>query len=415
MTERGRVLENHSLVVRDGRILALLPSEHAADRYAATVAIERPAHLLMPGMINAHTCAASSLFRGTDTALSLLEAHFVGPEFVRDGVLAAVAEMLSSGITCFGDRYYYPDETARAAGEQGMRAVIGLPVAERVSPWANSASEYLTAGLRVRDEFAGHPLISTMFAPHAADEVSDATFARIVTLADELDAAIVIDLNESAAAIDRSVAMHGSRPLARLWQLGMLTPALQAVHMRHATAADLDLAQRTGISISLHPSSSLACEQHLPPVAAFVAAGVRLGLGTGGGYQDLWGEMRFFAHLMSGARRPGEADFTAWDALAVATRGSASVLGLDADVGTLETGKWADLCCVEFSGPAAQPWNDPVRQLVFCGGRDIVSDVWVAGRQLKAAGELTRLDWGRVAARAAAWTARMNPRGEPRG
>jgi 5-methylthioadenosine/S-adenosylhomocysteine deaminase len=414
MTARGRVLENHSLVVRDGRILDLLPSTEAADRYAATVALARPAHLLMPGMINAHTRAALSLLRGRDAPLAFLETHFVGPEFVRDGVLAAIAGMLISGITCFADRYYYPEETARAAGEQGMRAVIGLPVAETVSPWAKSASEYLTAGLRVRDEFAGHPLISTVFAPHAADRVSDATFARIVTLADELDAGIVIDLHESADAIARSVAVHGLRPIERLWQLGMLTPALSAVHMRHAAAADVALAQRTGISISLGPSSSLACEQQLPPVGAFVAAGIRLGVGTGGGYQDLWGELKLFALVTSSMRRSGEPDYTAWDALALVTRGSASVLGLDVDVGTLESGKWADLCCVDLGGPATQPLNDPVQQLVFCGGRDIVSDVWVAGRQLLSEGELSRLDWSRVAAHAAAWTARMNSRGETR-
>ncbi len=124
--------------------------------------------------------------------------------------------MLRSGITCFGDRYYYPDQTARAAGEQGMRVVIGLPVAETGSPWAKSAPEYLTEGLRVRDEYAGHPLISTVFAPHAPDKVSNATFARIATLADELDAGIVIDLHESADAIARSVAVHGVRPIERL-------------------------------------------------------------------------------------------------------------------------------------------------------------------------------------------------------
>jgi len=168
MTTRGRVLENHTLVVRDGRILDLLPSADAADRYAATVAVERPAHLLMPGMINTHTHAAMSLFRGIESPLAALEQRFVGPEFVRDGVLGAIAEMLSSGVTCFGDRYYYPDQCARAAGEQGVRAVIGLPVADAVSPWAKSSAEYLTEGLRVRDDYAGHPLISVVFAPHVA-------------------------------------------------------------------------------------------------------------------------------------------------------------------------------------------------------------------------------------------------------
>jgi 5-methylthioadenosine/S-adenosylhomocysteine deaminase len=401
MTARGRVLENHTLVVRDGRILDLLPSADAAERYTATVALQRPAHLVMPGMINAHTRAAMSLFRGIESPIAPLEQRFVGPEFVRDGVLGAIAEMLSSGITCFGDRYYYPDQCARAAGEQGVRAVIGLPVAET-----------MTEGLRVRDDYAGHPLISIVFAPHAPDQVSNATFARVATLADELDAGIVIDLHASAGEIARSVAAHGMRPIERLWRLGLLTPALNAVHMTHATAADIDLAQRTGIAISLGSSSSLESERQLPPAGAFVASGIRLGLGAGGGArQDVWGEMQLLALMTSRLQPSGGSDYSAWDALSVATRGGAAVLGLDGEVGTLEAGKWADLCCVDLGGPATQPLSDPVAQLVFCGGRDIVSDVWVAGRQLLSAGELTRLDWPGVAARANAWARRLKSGG----
>jgi len=404
MTTRGRVLENHALVVRDGRILDLLPSTDAAERYAATVVAQRPAHLLMPGMINTHTHAAMSLFRGLESPAAPLEQRFLGPEFVRDGVLAAIAEMLSSGITCFGDRYYYPDQCARAAAEQGVRASIGLPVAETASPWAKSPSEYLTEGLRVRDDYAGHPLISSVFAPHAPARLSNATFARVATLADELDAGIAIDLHESADEIARSLAVHGMRPIERLWQLGLLTPALSAVHMTHATEADIDLARRSGLGVSLCSEASLKSEHQLPPLASFITSGIRLGVGTGGACrQDVWAEMRLLALMTSRLQAAGGFDYTAWDALAAATRGGAAVLGLDADVGTLESGKWADLCCVDLGGPATQPLIDPVTQLVFCGGPDIVSDVWVAGRQLLSAGELIRLDWPSVAARANAW------------
>jgi 5-methylthioadenosine/S-adenosylhomocysteine deaminase len=412
MNARGRVLENHTLVVRDGRILDVLPGAQAAERYAATVALQRPEHLLMPGMIDAHTHAAMTLFRGQISPAEALEALFLGPEFVRDGTLAAIAEMLGSGVTCFGDRYYYPEEAARAAGEQGMRAVIGLPVADTHSPWARNPAEYLTAGLRVRDEYAGHPLISTVFAPHAPGKVSDATFARVATLADELDAGIVIDLHESADDIALSVATHGVRPIERLWRLGLLTPALNAVHMAHATAQDIDLARRTGIAVSLSSSSSIRRERQLPPAAAWAASGIRLGLGSGGcRNQDLWSEMKLLALMLSGLPRSGEADHAGWDALAAATRGGAEVLGLEREVGTLESGKWADVCCVDLGGPATQPLVDPVAQLVCSGGRDIVSDVWVAGRQLLSGGELTRLDWPKAAAHAAAWAMRMKSGG----
>src|ERR1700730_14072866 len=300
MTTRGRVLENHALVVRDGRILDLLPSGDAAERYAATVVMQRPAHLLMPGMINTHTHAALSLFRGVEAPIAPLEQRFVGPEFVREGVLCAIAEMLSSGVTCFADRYYFPDQCARAAAEQGIRAVIGLPVAETISPWAKSSPDYLTEGLRVRDDYSGHPLISIVFAPHPPAKVSNATFARLATLADELDAGIVIDLHASAQEIARSVAAHGVRPIERLWQLGLLTPALNAVHMTHATEADIGLAQRSGLGVSLCSEASLKREHQLPPLASFIASGIRLGLGTGGACrQDVWAEMRLLALMPS--------------------------------------------------------------------------------------------------------------------
>jgi 5-methylthioadenosine/S-adenosylhomocysteine deaminase len=198
------------------------------------------------------------------------------------------------------------------------------------------------------------------------------------------------------------------RPIERLWQLGLLTPALNAVHMALATAEDAALAQRTGISITLCPQSSLKKAGALPPAAAFAASGIRAGLGSGAGmpYQslDIWGGMTMLAQMPCA----GYAPLPAWDALAMATRGGAAALGLDADVGTLEPGKWADLCCVDLGGPRIQPLGDPLMQLVFCGGRDIVSDVWVAGRQLLSAGELTRLDWRGAARRNAPVPAPLN-------
>jgi 5-methylthioadenosine/S-adenosylhomocysteine deaminase len=404
MSMPGKVLENHTLVVRDARIVDLLPTAAAAARYASAVVVQRPGHLLMPGMINAATHAAASLFRGMGPEYAALELRFAGPEFVRDGVMTAIAEMLGSGVTCFADSYYFPDECARAVVEQGMRAVVGTPVAETPSLWAKSADEYFTRALRVHDDYKGHPLISTAFAPLAPDTLSDATLARIATLADELDARIVMDLHESAGEIAASLARHGMRPLQRLWHLGLLTPALHAVHMALATAEDIELARRTGISISVCPKSSLAKGLGLPPVSAFVESGIRLGLCSADGARhrnlDVWGEMQLLA-LASGAGA------SAWDVLCMATRGGAAALGLDGETGTLESGKWADLCCVDLGGPATQPLRDPVTQLVFGGGRDIVSDVWVAGRQLVADGDLTRLDWAAVSDRTKFWAARL--------
>jgi 5-methylthioadenosine/S-adenosylhomocysteine deaminase len=395
MRRRDEVLENHTLVIRDGRILDVLPDAEAAERFAPRVLLERPEHLLMPGLVNARTRIGS------------LERAAAAPQFHPDGGLLCIAKMLKAGITCFCDIGYFPRHAAEAAEAQGMRALIGLPVAEQQSPWAKSAGEHLTRALALRDEYKGHPCISTGFAPLEPAAMSDATYARIGILADELDAGILISLYESESDIDDSLRRCGRRPLARLQSLGLLTPALTAAHMTHAAAEDIDLAQRGGIGVTLCLESDLMRGSELAPVAALAAAGsldtaCRLSLGSDGpalsNGQDVWSEMKLLT-LHSRAAGAADPTLTPWDALAAATRGGAGILGLDAEIGTLEAGKWADLCCIDLSGPAAAPLHEPVRQLVFAGGRDMVSDVWVAGRQLLSKGQFTRLDWPSLAAR----------------
>ena len=399
MTSPGEVLENHTLLVRDGRILDVLPRIEAAERYAAPVNVDRSAHLVLPGLVNAYTKIAPA------------PGCAARPERLHDAAQLCVAEMLKAGTTCFCGMGFSPEESARTAAEQGMRALVGIPIAEAASPWANSPGEYLTRALSFRDEYRGHPTIATAFAPHSPSTIADATFRRIATLADELDAGILIALHESLAAVEESVTRHGARPIERMHALGLLTPALTAAHMVEVTAADIALAQRSGVAITLCPEANFLSGNGPPPVASWAATGLRLGLGNGAtqpaGGLDLWTELRMLALLSRAPGAAGEA-LSAWDALAAATRGGAAVLGLDAEIGTLERGKWADLCCVDLRSPAMQwgwqrPAHDPVTQLAFNGGRDIVSDVWVSGRHLLNGGAFTRLDWPELAARANSW------------
>lgn len=387
------VRENHTLVVRDGRILDVLPSSLAAERYSAGVHVDRAQHLLLPGLVNAYTRIAPPPGRT------------VAPERLQDGARVCIAEMLEAGTTCFCSVGPYPEEAARAATEQGMRALIGMPIAEAAGPWAASPGEYLTRALSLRDEYRGHPTVSTAFAPLSPADISDTTFLRIATLADELDAGIVAPLNESCVAIDESLRRYGMRPIERLHALGLLSPSFTAAHMTQINAADLALAVRGGIAVILCPESDLRSGRGAPPVAAWAASGLRLAAGSGiiapAGSPDLWSAMRMLALW------PDEscnAVLGVWDALALATRGGAAALGLDAEIGTLEAGKWADVCCVDLGKPAMHwatldgpPAAAPA--LVFKGGRDSISDVWVSGRHLRNAGEFSRLDWPRVAAR----------------
>jgi 5-methylthioadenosine/S-adenosylhomocysteine deaminase len=274
----------------------------------------------------------------------------------------------------------------------------------------------LTRALRFRDEFRGHPSIASAFAPHSPCAIPDAAFHRIATLADELDAGILMPLHESQAAIAESVKHHGLRPIERLHALGLLTPALTAVHMSHVDAADLALAERSGIAITLCPAANLRAGEGVPPIAQWTAAGLRLSLGSGIAAPtispNLWAELKWLA-LLGHAPRAQTAAWTPWSALAVATRGGAATLGLDAEIGTLEHGKWADLCCIDLRGPAMQ-WaslgspHAALTQWVLNGDRDVVSDVWVAGRHLLNGGDFTRIDWPHLAARLRATTDRSS-------
>jgi 5-methylthioadenosine/S-adenosylhomocysteine deaminase len=400
MAGERELLETHTLVVQDGRILEILPADTAGRHYAPRVSLERPSHLLMPGLVNAHTSIGSVPGAGA------------APVFSPDLAALGIANMLKAGVTAFCDAGYFPGEVAGTAVAQGLRAVIGLPVAACPSAWAHSPAEYLTRALKLRDEYKGHPSISTAFAPLDSHDLENATLARVSTLAAELDAGVVVAVNRSRRDIDECVARHGMRPLARLESLGLVTPALVAVHAVSIEEAEVELIRRAGAGIALCLAADLARGEGLPPIEALAAArtaGVRLGLGSADAVPDLWNDVKLLA--LHGAIAAGHPLLRAREVLETAARGGAALLGLDTEIGSLEAGKWADLCCLDLGGPATQPALEPLSQVLLAGGRDLVSDVWVAGRQLLSEGQFTRLDWPGLAARlkAAEARARMAP------
>ncbi|MGH8458424.1 MAG: amidohydrolase family protein, partial [Nevskiales bacterium] len=228
------VHENHSLAIRAGRIVDLLPRQQAEQRYRPAETVELPRHALIPGLVNAHTHSAMSLMRGLADDLPLMqwlqdniwpaEGKHVSAEFCRDGVQLAAAEMLKGGITCFNDMYFFPDVTARVAAGIGMRACVGLILLDFPSAWAQGPDEYLDKGAAVHDAWRDHPLIRTVFGPHAPYTVSDGPLERVRVLADELDIPIHMHVHETAFEVEQALTQTGRRPLARLHALGLLTP-----------------------------------------------------------------------------------------------------------------------------------------------------------------------------------------------
>lgn len=386
------VLENHTLAIAGGRILAVLPSAQARQHYHCENEVELPSHALIPGLINAHTHAAMTLMRGIADDLPLMrwlqeaiwpaESRHVSTAFVREGTLLAAAEMLRSGITTCNDMYFYPDAAASAYDAVGMRAVIGAVVLDFPSPWASDADDYLRKGLAVRDQWRDHPLLSFSLAPHAPYTLSDASFARVRALADELDLPLHIHVHETAQEISDSIAQHGLRPLARLASLGLLGENLLGVHAVHLNDEDFELLQRHACAIAHCPTSNMKLGSGIAPLTRLLASGLRVGLGTDGAASnnrlDILQEMRHAA-LLAKVSNLDAAAVPAHTALHMATLGGAQALGLDAQIGSIEVGKQADLCAIDLGEVRAQPCFDPLSHLVYVAGRSFVTDVWVNG------------------------------------
>jgi 5-methylthioadenosine/S-adenosylhomocysteine deaminase len=412
--------EGLALAIDAGRIVDIAPVREAERRYAPRARHDRPNHALLPGLVNAHTHAAMALMRGFADDLPFgawlreriwpAEARFVGPEFVADGTRLAIAEMLAGGITCFSDMYFYPDVTGTIAAETGMRAVLGLIALDAPTAWAKDPDEYLRKGLEIHDRFKAEPLITTAFAPHAPYSVGDGTLAHIRRLADELELPVHMHVHETAAEVEDAVVATGRRPLARLAQLGLVTPGLIAVHATALTAADIELLATGNANVVHCPRSNLKLASGLCPVADLLGAGVNVALGTDGAASnnrlDLWAEMETAA-LLANQVAGHAAAVPAPLALRMATINGARALGLAGEIGSLTAGKAADVICVDLSGVEHHPLLDPVSHLVYAASRHDVTDVWVAGEHLLADGTLLRLDVAEICAAAERWARQL--------
>jgi 5-methylthioadenosine/S-adenosylhomocysteine deaminase len=413
------VLSGHSLLVKDGRIAALLPSAEA-DNWISHERVHLPDHLLIPGLVNLHTHAAMHLLRGYADDLPLMtwlqehiwpaEARHVSAAFVRDGTRLACLEMLKAGVTCFNDMYFFPEAVVEAAVEAGMRVAAGLIVVDAPTPYAGDPDDYLQKGLALRDAWIEHPLVSFCLAPHAPYTVSDPTLEKIATYAAQLDLPIHMHIHETEHEIQQSIEKYGVRPLARLKALGLLTPGLIAIHAVHLNDEEIGWLASHGCHVAHCPSSNLKLASGFAAVAAMLAAGVNVGIGTDGAASnnrlDLLGEMRLTA-LLGKAVAADPAALPAHQVLRMATLASARALGLDAQIGSLEIGKMADVVAIDLNRPSTQPCYDPVSQLVYSAGSDQVSHVWIGGKAVLAEGHCQTLDTTEIIGRAHVWRGRI--------
>ena len=416
----GVVLVDHAVAVNDGVILAVLPRAEANSAYAARETIRRPQSVLLPGLVNAHVHNPMTLLRGVADDLPLMrwltghiwpiESAVIGPEFVADGIELAIAEMLRGGSTCCNENYFFPDVAAATYRRHGFRALVGLPVIDFPTSWAASQDEYFDRACEVHDLYRRDDLVRTSFAPHAPYSVCDASFERIRLLSDQLDIPVHCHVHETAQEVADALRLHGMRQIARLDSLGLINDRLIAVHMTQLTDAEIALCAGRGVSVVHCPESNLKLASGFCEVEKLRRAGINLALGTDGCASnndlDMFGELRTAALLAKGVAQDASA-LDAASALRMATLGGARALGFGDLIGSIESGKRADLICVDMDRIETQPLYHPISQLVYATGRQQVSDVWIAGRALLRDGVLTGMDPEALRAKARQWHDRI--------
>ncbi|MDX2415876.1 MAG: TRZ/ATZ family hydrolase [Xanthomonadales bacterium] len=417
---RLQVLEQMAVVIEGEFISAVMPRSEALVIYEDATRIELPEHVLVPGFINMHTHSAMSLLRGYADDLNLqvwlnehiwpVEKAFLGPAFVHDGVRLAIAEMLRGGTTFFNDLYFFPEITASAAVEAGMRACIGLPVIDVPTVWATNENEYIDKGLEVSSSWKSEPLISTSMAPHAPYSVGDTALGRIAKISEKRDMRVHMHVLESSWEISESLSRHGKPTLQRLDDVGLMNERLLAVHMTQLNGTDLEALSETAVNVIHCPESNLKLGNGICPVARLIEHNINLALGTDGAASnnnlDLLAESRSAALLAKGyAADP--CVLNAFQTLEMLTINAARALGKEHQLGSVQTGKLADLCAIRLDSLQTTPMYDVVSHLIYAASSQQVTHVWVGGRMLLQDKQFLYMDTGDIMDRANDWAKRI--------
>jgi 5-methylthioadenosine/S-adenosylhomocysteine deaminase len=417
-----RVIENGAVAIRGDRIVGVGTKAEIDAQFQAKQRLDRPDAILAPGLIDTHTHAAMSLFRGIADDKKLqdwlqnfifpAEAKNVSPDFVRWGTRLGCLEMLLGGTTTFTDMYYFEDVVAEVAKEAGMRGVlgetiIGFPVADAKTP-----ADALKFTERYLMKYRGDPLVTAAVAPHALYTNSDDTLKAARMLANKYNAPLVIHLSETKKENDDELAKRHTTPTKTLDSLGVFNGRTVAAHCVWVNEADMAILKARNVGVAHCPSSNMKLASGVAPVVRMLALGINVGLGPDGPAGsnndfNMFEEMDMAAKLQKVTTLDPQA-LPATTALEMATIRGARVLGLDKEIGSLEIGKRADMIEVRLDRPNAVPLYDAISQMVYALKGEDVRDVMVNGKPVVRDAKILTLDEGAILAKADEYRAKVS-------
>ncbi|UCD89627.1 MAG: amidohydrolase [Desulfobacterales bacterium] len=410
MDSKNSLFENGFLCVKGDTIAHI--GDRFIEQFNPLKTIDAKGGLILPGLVNAHTHAAMSLFRGLADDLPLMEwlNGYIFPvesqmdaDFVYAGTLLAIAEMILSGTTTFCDMYLFEEEVAKAAKRTGMRCLVGEVIYDFPSPNygpVENAIEYSEGLIR---KWRDDPIVSIAVEPHSPYTCSP----KLLTMANELalkyEVPLIIHVAETKTEVNEIMGKYGKTPIEHLDSLKILGPHLIADHCVCIEPSDITTMAIHGVKVVHNPESNMKLAAGIAPVPEMLAAGLIVGLGTDGcasnNNLDLFMEMDMAAKI----HKVHSMDPTVMDAFSVlqmATIGGATVLGLEDITGSLEVGKKADIIVIDTYQPHLVPMYNPFSHLVYAANGNDVRHTIINGRLIMEDRSLLTLDLNEVIANA---------------
>ncbi len=402
---RHNIYKDHAVVVDQGIIVDILPIKDADRIYMATHTVGGDNRLVLPGFINTHTHAAMVGFRGLADDLPLMkwlkkyiwprEAKFVSPEFIRETLPVALAEMIASGITTYADMYFFQDVAAEIVHEVGIRAVLGEGLADFPTPSFKTPKDGLAFTKSFIEAHRDDPLVIPALAPHAPYTCSAELLQKSCEMAREYDVPYLIHVAETKDEVKEVVKKTGLTPIRYLDDIGVLWEKTVAAHMVWLDDGEIDIVKKRRVGVSHNPTSNLKLASGIAPVPQYLKKKIKVGLGTDGAASnndlDFTDEMHLAA-LIHKVNRGDPTVVSAEEVVEMATIGGARVLGLSKITGSIEKGKSADLIVINLDKPHLTPIFDPYSHVVYAMKSSDIEATIVRGRILMERGEFRTID-----------------------
>ncbi len=388
------IIKDGIVCIKNGRLERIEPRSAGSLIPEANEIIDAKGGIIMPGLVNTHTHLPMSIFKGLADDLPLMtwlnehifpaEAKHIKAETVRLGSFLSCAEMILSGTTTCCDGYFFEDEVAKAVFDSGMRAILGQGVIDFPAPGVPEPSDNVNKAVRFTDKWYNKSLMITpsIFC-HSPYTCSEETLKKAKHAALSKNLLFQIHIAETKDERDRILSEKNSSPIKHLDSIGILDNNTLLVHSIWVDDDDIDIIANSGAKVSVCTESEMKLASGIAPVIKFLEAGIKVGLGTDGSASnndlDLFNEMDVTAKL----HKVNILDPTVMDAKTVfklATIDGAGALGLDNEIGSLETGKQADIIIIDVNKPHLVPMYNPVSHIVYSARGSDVQDVIIAGK-----------------------------------